>query len=116
MAPRHHPPSHRHPFCRREGLHPLMSQDDVGTIRTLTVYKEGDGNLDSPLSGQVVDAIGDSLLACFDSILDAVGCAAEMQRSSRAQCNLPDDRKMEFRMGISLGDVVEEEGASTETG
>jgi len=89
----------------------LMSQDDVGTIRTLAAYKEAMETLIRRHRGQVVDAIGDSLLARFDSVLDAVNCAAEMQRDlAERNAELPDDRKMEFRMGVSLGDVVEEEG------
>jgi adenylate cyclase len=89
----------------------LMSQDDVGTIRTLTAHKEAMEVLIQRYRGQVVDAIGDSLLARFDSILDAVNCAAEMQRDlSERNAELPYDRRMEFRMGVALGDVVEEEG------
>ena len=89
----------------------LMSQDDVGTIRTLTAYKEAMETLVRRYRGQVVDAPGDNLLARFDSVLDAVNCAAEMQRDlSERNAELLYERKMEFRMGISLGDVVEEEG------
>ena len=56
------------------------------------------------LPSQVVDAIGDSLLARFESVLDAVNCAAEMQRDlAEGNAELPDHRKMEFCMGISLG-------------
>ena len=89
----------------------LMSQDDVGTIRTLTAYKEAMGTLIRRCRGRVVDATGDNILARFDSILDAVNCAAEMQRDlAERNAELPYHRKMEFRMGISLGDVVEEEG------
>ncbi len=58
-----------------------------------------------------MDATGDNFLARFDSVLDAVNCAAEMQRDlSERNAELPYHRKMEFRMGISLGDVMEEEG------
>ena len=89
----------------------LISQDDVGTIRTLTAYKEAMKALIARYRGQVVDSIGDSLLARFDSVLDAVNAAAEIQRDlSERNAELPYERKMEFRMGISLGDVVEEEG------
>jgi TolB-like protein/class 3 adenylate cyclase/Tfp pilus assembly protein PilF len=89
----------------------LMSQDDVGTIRTLSAYKEAMDVLIRRYRGQVVDATGDNLLARFDSVLDAVNAAAEMQRElSERNAELPDHRKMEFRMGVSLGDVVEEEG------
>jgi TolB-like protein/class 3 adenylate cyclase/Tfp pilus assembly protein PilF len=89
----------------------LISQDDVGTIRTLTACKEAMETLIKRYRGQVVDATGDNLLARFDSVLDAVNAAAEMQRDlSERNSDLPDHRKMEFRMGVSLGDVVEEEG------
>ena len=89
----------------------LMSHDDVGTIRTLAAHKEAMEILIRRYRGQVVDAIGDNLLARFDSILDAVNAAAEMQRDlAERNAELPYHRKMEFRMGISLGDVMEEEG------
>jgi len=89
----------------------LMSQDDVGTIRTLTASKEAMEILIRRYRGRVVDATGDNLLARFDSVLDAVNCAAEMQRDlAERNDELPDHRKMEIRMGVSLGDVVEEEG------
>jgi class 3 adenylate cyclase len=89
----------------------LMSQDDVGTIRTLTVYKEAMETLIRRYRGQIVDATGDNLLARFDSVLDAVNAAAETQRDlAERNTDLPYHRKMEFRMGVSLGDVVEEEG------
>ena len=88
----------------------LMSQDDVGTIRTLAAYKEAMETQIRRYRGQVVDATGDNLLARFDSVLDAVNAAAEMQRDlAERNAELPYDRKMEFRMGVSLGDVVEEE-------
>ncbi len=58
----------------------LISHDDVGTARTLAAYKEAMEVLIKRYRGQVVDATGDNLLARFDSILDAVNAAAEMQR------------------------------------
>jgi TolB-like protein len=59
----------------------------------------------------VVDAPGDNLLAEFGSVLDAVNCAVEIQRElAEGNAELPDSRRMEFRIGINLGDVVEEEG------
>ena len=89
----------------------LMSQDDVGTIRTLFANKEAVETLIRRYRGRVVDATGDNVLARFDSVLDAVNCAAEVQRDlADRNAELPYHRKMEFRMGVSLGDVVEEEG------
>ncbi len=89
----------------------LISHDDVGTIRTLAAYKGAMEILIRHYRGQVVDATGDNLLARFDSVLDAVNAAAEMQRDlSERNAELPYHRKMEFRMGVSLEDLVEEEG------
>ncbi len=89
----------------------LMSQDDVGTIRTLAAYKEAMETLIQRYRGRVVDATGDNVLARFDSVLDAVNCCRrDAAGPGRAECRTPLSPKMEFRMGISLGDVVEEEG------
>src|SRR4030043_2313331 len=59
--------------------------------------------------GRVVDTPGDSVLAEFASVVDAVQCAVEMQQVLRARNSLlPENRRMEFRIGINLGDVIEE--------
>ncbi|UCB49258.1 MAG: guanylyl cyclase, partial [Deltaproteobacteria bacterium] len=89
----------------------LMSQDEVGTIRTLKAYKEAMGTVIQHYKGRVVDAAGDNLLAEFGSVVDAVNCAVEVQRElAERNEELPYSRRMEFRIGINLGDVVEEEG------
>ena len=89
----------------------LMSQDERGTIRTLTTYKEAMTKLIQEYKGRVVDSPGDNLLADFSSVVDAVNCAVEVQRElSERNAELPSARQMEFRIGINLGDVVEEEG------
>jgi len=88
----------------------LMSQDERGTIRTLTAYKEAMTNLIQDYKGRVVDAPGDNLLAEFGSVVDAVNCAVEIQRDlAERNADLPAARQMEFRIGINLGDIVEEE-------
>ncbi|NIS62734.1 MAG: adenylate/guanylate cyclase domain-containing protein [Proteobacteria bacterium] len=88
----------------------LMTQDEVGTIRTLTAYKEAMSSLIQQYRGRVVDAPGDNLMAEFASVVDAVSCAVEIQRElAERNSELPYDRQMEFRIGINLGDVVEEE-------
>jgi adenylate cyclase len=57
----------------------------------------------------VVDAPGDNLLAEFSSVVDAVQCAVEIQKELRTRNGeLPENRRMEFRMGVNLGDVVED--------
>ena len=89
----------------------LMSQDERGTIRTLTAYKQAMSSLIEEYKGRVVDAPGDNLLAEFGSVVDAVNCAVEIQRElAERNAELPPARQMEFRIGINLGDVVEEEG------
>jgi adenylate cyclase len=93
-----------------EGYTRLMSQDEVGTIRTLTAYREAMATLINQYKGRVVDAPGDNLLAEFASVVDAVNCAVEIQRDlAERNAELPSARKMQFRIGINIGEVVEEE-------
>jgi adenylate cyclase len=89
----------------------LMAEDEEATIRTLTDYREVLNTLIQQHSGKVVDSPGDNLLAEFTSVVDAVNCAVAVQKEIRA-CNaeLPENRKMLFRIGINLGDVVEDDG------
>ncbi len=92
-----------------EGYSRLMGDDEVGTVHTLTAYKEAITSLIKQHRGRVVDAPGDNLLAEFASVVDAVQCAVEIQRElAERNEELPEDRKMVFRIGVNLGDVVEE--------
>ena len=92
-----------------EGYSRLMGEDEDGTIRTLTTYRELMSTLIQKHRGRVVDSPGDNLLAEFLSVVDAVRCAVEIQEELRVRnAELPENRKMEFRIGINLGDVVEE--------
>jgi adenylate cyclase len=92
-----------------KGYSRLMSLDEEATVRKLTAYKEVVGNLIRQHGGRVVDAPGDNLLAEFTSVVDAVQCAVEIQKELRERnAGLPEDRRMEFRIGVNLGDVVEE--------
>ena len=87
----------------------LMSQDELGTIRTLTAYKEVISRIIGQYRGRVVDSQGDNLLAEFVSVVDAVNSAVEIQRElAERNAELPYGRHMEFRIGINIGDVVEE--------
>jgi len=89
----------------------LMSEDETGTIRTLNAYKEMMADLIQQHHGTVVDAPGDNMLAEFGSVVDAVRCAVEIQKELKTRnAEFPENRKMEFRIGINLGDVVEEGG------
>jgi len=93
-----------------KGYSRMMRDDEDATIRTLTTYRTTMSNLVQEYRGRVVDMTGDNLLAEFVSVVDAVNCAVEIQRElAERNAMLPDERKMEFRIGINLGDVVEEE-------
>ena len=92
-----------------KGYSRLMGEDEESTVRTLNAYKEMMSNLIHQYHGRVVDAPGDNLLAEFGSVVDAVQCAVEIQRELKARnAELPENRRMEFRIGINLGDVIEE--------
>jgi len=92
-----------------KGYSRLMSEDEAGTIRTLNAYREMLADLVQQHHGRVVDAPGDNLLAEFGSVVDAVECAVEIQKELKTRnAELPENRKMEFRIGVNLGDVVEE--------
>ena len=92
-----------------KGYSRLMGEDELGTIRTLNTYKEIMGNLIQKFHGRVVDAPGDNVLAEFGSVVDAVECAVEIQKELKSKnTELPENKRMEFRIGINLGDVIEE--------
>ncbi len=93
-----------------QGYSRLMGEDEDDTIRTLTTYRELMSTIIQKHRGRVVDSPGDNLLAEFGSVVDAVRCAVEIQEELRVRnAELPENRRMEFRIGINLGDVVEEE-------
>jgi TolB-like protein len=87
-----------------------MGDDEESTIRTLTIYRSAMTGLIQQHRGRVVDAPGDNLLAEFSSAVHAVIGAVEIQRElAERNTELPDERKMHFRIGVNVGDVVEEE-------
>jgi adenylate cyclase len=86
-----------------------MDDNEEATIHTLNDYREVMSNLIQQYRGRVVDTTGDNLMAEFTSAVDAVNCAVEIQRElAERNSELPDDRKMQFRIGVNVGDVVEE--------
>jgi len=93
-----------------EGYSRLMDDDEEATISTLTVYRSAIIDLVQQYRGRVVDTPGDNLLAEFTSVVDAVNCAIEIQRAIiERNDELPADRRMKFRIGVNLGDIIEEE-------
>jgi adenylate cyclase len=91
------------------GYSRLMEEDEAATIRTLEDSKRLMGELIQQFKGRVVDAPGDNLLAEFGSVVDAIDCGVKIQQELKVKnAELPDKRKMEFRIGVNLGDVVED--------
>ena len=92
-----------------KGYSRLMGEDEEWTVRTLDIFKGVMKNSIPQHRGRVVDSTGDNLLAEFASVVDAVQAAVEIQQVLRAKNSLlPENRRMEFRIGINLGDVIEE--------
>jgi adenylate cyclase len=93
-----------------KGYSRLMGEDEVATVRTLKEYRELMSKLIKEFRGRVVDSPGDNVLAEFASVVDALECSIEIQKNLKSKnAALPDNRKMEFRIGVNLGDVIEDE-------
>ena len=84
------------------GYSRLMSEDEQGTIQTLTAYRSLISSLVSDHHGRVVDSPGDNVLAEFPNALDAVQCAVEIQGVLRVRNQVvPENRRMLFRVAES---------------
>jgi adenylate cyclase len=93
------------------GYSRLMGEDELGTVRVLTACREAAGEAIARHGGRVVDMAGDNLLAEFPSAVNALEAARAVQAQIDG-CNgkLPSDRRLAFRIGVNLGEVVVEEG------
>jgi adenylate cyclase len=92
-----------------KGYSRLMGDDEVSTVRTIESHRKVMTELILDHRGRVVDSPGDNLLAEFVSVVDAVQCAVEIQQVLKSKNDeLAINRRMEFRIGINLGDVIEE--------
>jgi len=94
------------------GYSRLMGEDEAGTLALLTRHRS---ELIEPAvarhRGRVVKLMGDGILAEFNSVVEAVGCAAEIQRGMAERNAAADNgRRLEFRIGVHLGDVIAENG------
>lgn len=89
------------------GYSRLMSKDEVATVRTLTACRAEMTEIVGGHGGRVVDFVGDNMLADFPSTLDAVDCAVRIQRAlQHHNAKLSNERRMDFRVGLHLGDVM----------
>src|SRR5437899_12926786 len=91
------------------GYSRLMGEDEEATLRTLTLHR---AIIDSQIEqhhGRFVNSAGDSVLAEFASVVEAVNCAVDIQSTLRAgHFELSPESRMEFRIGVNLGDVMVE--------
>ena len=91
------------------GYSRLMAADEAATVETLKAYRDIITRLVARHGGRVVNAPGDALLAEFPSAVEAVRAAIEIQQSVEGHnIELEADRRMQFRIGVNLGDVIEE--------
>jgi len=94
-----------------KGYSRLMGDDEEATIHTLKTYREVISSLIEQHHGRVVDSPGDNLLAEFASAVDAVKSAVAIQQDLKTRnAELEEHRKMEFRIGLNVGDVITDEG------
>jgi adenylate cyclase len=92
------------------GYSRLMGDDERATVAALNECREIFRTHVSDHDGRVVDTAGDSVLATFDSVVEAVQCASEVQTAlGERNQGLPEDRRMAFRIGVNLGDVIEQD-------
>jgi adenylate cyclase len=94
------------------GYSRLMGEDEEGTLASLRAVRRevGDPKI-AEHRGRIVKTTGDGLLVEFASVVDAVRCAVEVQREMAARnVAAPVERRIEFRMGINVGDIIIEEG------
>ena len=109
-------PSSAHPIERKlaaifaadvAGYSRLMGEDEVGTLRTLAAHREIMDRLIGEHRGRIANTAGDSVLAEFPSVVDAVQCAAQVQQAlAEANEGVPEERRINFRIGVHVGDVV----------
>src|SRR5215475_3505604 len=89
------------------GYSRLMGADDEGTLATLSTYRDVVDSLIAEHQGHVFGSAGDSVVAEFGSAVQSVRCAVAIQRAiNRRNADLPDRQRMEFRIGVNLGDIM----------
>jgi adenylate cyclase len=92
------------------GYSRLMGDDERATVATLNAYRDVFKERIEARNGRVVDTAGDSVLAVFHSVVEAVQCALDVQAALDARnADLPEKRRMRFRIGVNLGDIIEQD-------
>ena len=94
-----------------EGYSRLMSLDEEAALATLSAHRAAVDELIVAFRGRIANTAGDSVLAEFASVVDTVRCAVRMQKTIEdLNATLPEERRMSFRIGINVGDVIAKEG------
>lgn len=90
-----------------KGYSRLMGDNELETVNTIEVYREIITENIKSFRGRVVDSPGDNVLAEFDSAMDSVEASVNIQKQlSKMNADLSSERKMEFRIGINIGDII----------
>ena len=91
------------------GYSRLMDDDEEATVRVLYAYRDLMKALIKQHRGRVVDTTGDNLLAEFTSVVDALNCSVKVQKElAERNADLSPERRLEFRIGVNVGDVIED--------
>ena len=92
------------------GYSRLMGEDEAATVRDLKGHQGVVLPLVGEFGGRIIDTAGDGIMAEFPSVVGAVECAIEIQKIMAARNqDVPESRRMQFRVGINLGDVIHDE-------
>ncbi|HEX6440955.1 MAG TPA: tetratricopeptide repeat protein [Stellaceae bacterium] len=93
------------------GYSSLMGRNEVGTLRILTEYRGNLGRLIAGYRGRIFTTAGDSVTAEFASAVDALSCAIAVQKTiAEANAARPEEERMQFRIGLHLGDIIVQGG------
>src|SRR5881227_1338296 len=93
------------------GYSRLVAEDEEETLRRLASYRQVTDDFIARYGGRIFNTAGDAVLAEFPSAVEAVRCAIDIQESLRTRnMTLPPSRQMSYRIGITIGDVVEHDG------
>ena len=93
------------------GYSRLTGADEDATHRTLSEYLDVISTIVGHHRGRVMHYAGDAVLAMFDAVVDAIDCAGAIQKDLKTRGEtLPEDRRLQFRIGVNLGDVIEDRG------
>jgi class 3 adenylate cyclase len=94
-----------------QGYSRLMGRDEEGTLRTLAEHRTVMDAIIARFHGRIANTAGDSVLAEFESPVEGVRAAVEIQEALGARnASLPADRRMQFRIGVNLGDIMVKDG------